>query len=59
MKVQNVRKDCFDFNSSFLEEGPKREQMALKVKKFVKSIRIKSLPNKKGTDSEPDSSEIK
>jgi len=30
MKVQNVRKDCFDFNSSFLEEGPKREQMALK-----------------------------
>jgi len=30
MKVVNVRKDCFDFNSSFMEEGRKREQMALK-----------------------------
>jgi len=30
IKVQNARKDCFDFNSAFMLEGPKREQMAIK-----------------------------
>ena len=36
IKVQNARKDCFDFNSAFMLEGPKREQMTIKVKKNCK-----------------------